>query len=291
MTSHGLFRAELLLAQSRLIGPVLGLETGGPQARLAVSSHGAVLAVAAPERKAHGETVVGAIDALLRQAGVTIKDLAAIAVGIGPGSFTGLRIALSYAKGVALATGCGVVGIHSLDALALSALCLPELASGTTICPILDARKGELYAALYRPVENGLEKLSGEFLAKPEDLARQIELAGQIEGEVVYLGDGVTSHGDALRKEAQGPQGARGRKVTVADLSLVRSSAAMIAVLGAARVASGRLDSVSSLQPLYVRPSEAELKAKRPANAAGLEALWSKEKKSSSASMQTMMKS
>ncbi|HZY60625.1 MAG TPA: hypothetical protein VFE56_12740, partial [Candidatus Binataceae bacterium] len=90
---------------------------------------------------------------------------------------------------------------------------------------------------------------------------------------------------------AQGPQGASGRKVTVADLSLLRSSAAMIAALGAARVANGRLDSVSSLQPLYVRPSEAELKAKRPANAAGLEALWSKEKKSSSASMQTMMKS
>jgi tRNA threonylcarbamoyladenosine biosynthesis protein TsaB len=291
MTSHGLFRAELLLAQSRLIGPVLGLETGGPQASLAVASHGAVLAVAAPERKAHGETVVGAIDALLREAGVTIKDLAAIAVGIGPGSFTGLRIALSYAKGVALATGCGVVGIPSLDALAWCALCLPELASGTTICPILDARKGELYAALYRAVENGLEKLSGEFLAKPEDLAGQIELAGQIQGQVVYLGDGVTSYGDALRKEAQGPQGATGRKVTVADLSLVRSSAAMIAALGAARVASGRLDSVSSLQPLYVRPSEAELKAKRPANAAGLEALWSKEKKSSSASMQTMMKS
>ena len=291
MTSHGLFRAELLLAQSRLIGPVLGLETGGPQASLAVASHAAVLAVAAPERKAHGETVVGAIDALLRQAGVTIKDLAAIAVGIGPGSFTGLRIALSYAKGVALATGCGVVGIPSLDALALCALCLPELASGTTICPILDARKGELYAALYRAVENGLEKLSGEFLAKPQDLAGQIELAGQIDGQVVYLGDGVTSYGDALRKEAQGPQGASGRKVTVADLSLLRSSAAMIAALGAARVANGRLDSVSSLQPLYVRPSEAELKAKRPANAAGLEALWSKEKKSSSASMQTMMKS
>jgi tRNA A37 threonylcarbamoyltransferase TsaD len=128
-------------------------------------------------------------------------------------------------------------------------------------------------------------------LAGQIDLAEQIELAGQIDGQVVYLGDGVTSYGDALRKEAQGPQGASGRKVTVADLSLLRSSAAMIAALGAARVANGRLDSVSSLQPLYVRPSEAELKAKRPANAAGLEALWSKEKKSSSASMQTMMKS
>ncbi len=134
------------------------------------------------------------------QAGLTIKQLIAIAVGIGPGSFTGLRIALSYAKGVALATGCGVVGVPSLDALALCALTLPELALDATICPILDARKGEVYAALYREVENGLEKLSGEFLAKPQDLARQIQ------GEAVYLGEGAIRYGDALREGATGAE-------------------------------------------------------------------------------------
>jgi tRNA threonylcarbamoyladenosine biosynthesis protein TsaB len=277
MTSHGLFRADLLLSQSRSVGPVLGLETGGPQASLAVTSYGAVVATAAPDRKAHGETIVGAIDALLRRAGVAIRELSAIAVGIGPGSFTGLRIALSYAKGVALATGCGVVGIPSLDALALCALTL-ELAPGAAICPILDARKGEVYAALYRQVENGLEKLSGEFLAKPADLARRIE------GEVVYLGDGVASYGDVLR------EGADGRAV-FADSGPARSAAAMIAALGAARVACGSLDSVGSLQPLYVRPPEAEVKATRPAGAAGLEGLWSREKKSSSVSIQTTIKS
>jgi tRNA threonylcarbamoyladenosine biosynthesis protein TsaB len=272
MTSQGLFRADLLLAQSRSTGPVLGLETGGSQASLAVASSGKILAVETPPPRAHGESVVGAIDGLLRRCSLSIKEFSAIAVGIGPGSFTGLRIALSYAKGVALATGCALVGVPSLDALALCALELPDLVSQATICPLLDARKGEVYAALYRRVENGLEKLSGEFLANPQDLA------GRIEGPAMVCGPGAAVYADRL-KEAFGC-----RRAIAADLDAAPAPAVMIAAVGAAEVARGRSDAPGSLQPLYVRPSEAELKSKRPADAAGLEALWSREKKSSSAS-------
>jgi tRNA threonylcarbamoyladenosine biosynthesis protein TsaB len=274
MTSQGLFRADLLLQQSRSIGPVLGLETGGPQASLAISCNGSVLAMAQPARRAHGESVVGAIDELLRRCDLTVKKLAAIAIGIGPGSFTGLRIALSYAKGIALATGCAIVGVPSLDALALCALELPDLAPEATICPILDARKGEVYAALYRRVQNGLEKVCDEFLAQPQDLARQLS-GGET---IVFFGDGAATYGDVLRLF-----GGRDR-VMLADTSGTLPPAAMISVLGAVRVACGQPDAAGSLQPLYVRPSEAELKAKRPADDAGLEAIWSKGKKSSSAS-------
>ena len=285
MTSQGLFRADFLLQQSRSTGPVLGLETGGPQASLAISSQGRIIAADAPGHRAQGESpvprsqLVGAIDGLLRRCGLSVRELTAIAVGIGPGSFTGLRIALSYAKGVALATGCAVVGIPSLDALALCAAYLPDLAPHVTICPLLDARKHEVYAALYQQVENGLEKLSGEFLAEPRDLARRIE------GSVVFFGEGAARYGDLLLEAA-----GRARAV-VADWNPAAPPAAMIAALGAARVAHGQLDAVGRLQPLYVRPSEAELKAKHPANTAGLEALWSTEKKSSSASTQTTTKS
>jgi tRNA threonylcarbamoyladenosine biosynthesis protein TsaB len=163
--------------------------------------------------------------------------------------------------------------------LALCVVELPDLAPQVTICPILDARKGEVYAALYRQVENGLEKLSGEFLAKPRDLAMQIE------GATLFFGDGAILYGDLLR------QGAGCDHAVLADFSEDAPPAAMIAATGAARVARGQLDALGSLQPLYVRPSEAELNAKRPANAAGLEALWSREKKNSSASTRTMIKS
>ncbi len=279
MTSQGLFRADLLLQQSRAIGPVLGLETGGPQASLAISSHGRIVATQAPDRRAHGESIVGAVDAMLRGHGLRVRELTAIAVGIGPGSFTGLRIALSYAKGVALATGCAVIGVPSLDALALCALEQSELAHGVTICPLLDARKGEVYAALYRHVENGLEKISGEFLAKPMDLAKLIG------GAAVFCGDGAIRYGDLLSGDAGSD------RAVFADLNRAPLPAAMIAAIGAAQLAHGQADPVASLQPLYVRPSEAELKAKRPANWAGLEALWSRERKSSSANTQTTTKS
>ncbi|HKD70110.1 MAG TPA: tRNA (adenosine(37)-N6)-threonylcarbamoyltransferase complex dimerization subunit type 1 TsaB [Candidatus Binataceae bacterium] len=279
MTSQGLFRADFLLDQCRLTGPVLGLETGGPQASLALSSHGKIIAADTPARRAHGESIVGAVDGLLHRSGLRLRDLTAIAVGIGPGSFTGLRIALSYAKGVALATGCGVAGVPSLDALALCALELSDLPPEAMLCPILDARKGEVYAALYRRVENGLEKVSGEFLAKPGDLARRLE------GAAVFFGDGAACYGDLLN----GVAGRDHRVLT--DFSAAPPPAAMIAALGAARVSRGQLDAAASLQPLYVRPSEAELKAKCPAGDAGLEALWSREKKSSSANTQTTTRS
>jgi tRNA threonylcarbamoyladenosine biosynthesis protein TsaB len=232
--------------------------------------------------------VAGAIDGLLRRCGLGVRDLAGIAVGIGPGSFTGLRIALSYAKGVAMATGCAIAGVPSLDALAMCAMELPGVALQVTICPILDARKQEVYAALYRRVENKLEKLSGEFLAKPGELVRLIE------GPVIFVGDGAQRYRDVLRSgdslgegsiEGAGPvDGAGNDRAMVASFSAAPPAAAMIAAAGAARIAQGQADLLSSLQPLYVRPSEAELKAKRPANTAGLEALWSTEKKSSSAS-------
>jgi tRNA threonylcarbamoyladenosine biosynthesis protein TsaB len=272
MISQGLFRADFLLQQSRAVGPVLGLETGGPQASLAIACQGTIPGFDTPPRRAHGESVVGAIDGLLRRCGLSVMDLAAIAVGIGPGSFTGLRIALSYAKGVALATGCALVGIPSLDALALCALELPALAQTATICPILDARKGEMYAAVYRRVENGLEKISGEFLVTAEDLARQ--LAG--EQDVFFFGQGAAAYGEVLQRlggrvMASGPGGL--------------PPAAMISALGAMRLAGGQTDRPGTLQPLYVRASEAELKAKPPAHDAGLEALWSREKKNSSASI------
>lgn len=279
MTSRGLFRAEVLLAQSRSVGPVLGLDTGGPQASLALVSHGALVAAALPERKAHGEAVVGAIDRLLADAGLSIEQLTAIAVGIGPGSFTGLRIALSYAKGVALATGCGLVGVPSLDGLALCALTASGLTRDAIICPILDAGKDEVYAALYRPVENGLEKLSGEFLAKPQDLARQMQ------GEAVYLGAGAVSYGNVLREQANGC------RLIFAGAEVALSTGTMIAALGAAQVGLGELDAIGSLQPLYVRPSEAELKKKHAAGTAGMEALWSRERKSLSESIPATTKS
>ena len=97
----------------------------------------------------------GAVDEILGAAGLTLGELGAIAVGTGPGSFTGLRIGLSCAKGIAMATGCGLVGIPSFDAMAFRSAQRNNIETGRLICVVGDAREGEVYAALYRVVADG----------------------------------------------------------------------------------------------------------------------------------------
>src|SRR5262245_52075822 len=96
-------------------------------------------------RGSHARTLLPLIDAALAAAGVGLRQLDLLAVSIGPGSFTGLRIGLSVAKGLALATGLPVVGVPTLEAYALHVGPRPGL-----ICPVLDARKGEVYGAVFR---------------------------------------------------------------------------------------------------------------------------------------------
>src|SRR5271155_2075513 len=147
MTSRELFKADRLLGQSVSTGPVLGLYTGTPIASLALVARGRVLGETSRAAGSHGATLPDAVAELLASAGVGIRELAGIAVAIGPGSFTGLRIALSYAKG-ALAAGAAQ--------------------PGDTICPLLDARKGEVYTALYRVGPDGLHKLSDDLVVTLE---------------------------------------------------------------------------------------------------------------------------
>ena len=125
----------------------------------------------------------GAVDEILGAAGLTLGEVGAIAVGTGPGSFTGLRIGLSYAKGIAMASGCALVGIPSFDAMALSALERNNIETGRLICVVGDARKGEVYAALYRVVADGLEKQSEELVIALD------HLASRIAEDVMFVGD------------------------------------------------------------------------------------------------------
>src|SRR5271167_1224304 len=122
MTSRVLCRVNRLLEQAVAARPVLGLDTSTSIASLALIAGGKVAAAIERPVTSHGAALPGAIDELIRAAGLALGDVGAIAVGTGPGSFTGLRIGLSYAKGIALASGCAIVGVPSFDAMALAAL-------------------------------------------------------------------------------------------------------------------------------------------------------------------------
>ena len=197
---------------------------------------------------AHGESLLPMMDALFTRVGWKPRDVGRWAVGIGPGSFTGLRVGLSYAKGLKLATGCALLGIPSLDTLALAALAETSLAPGRLICPVLDARKGEVYAALYETSGNGLEKLSDDLVVALENLAP-------------HFGTDVLLVGDAKAEEACSLAMRAGGHARCLEISRLRLRGRTVAALGAARLVAGEADNAFVMEPLYVRSAEAIFRA------------------------------
>ncbi len=196
-------------------------------------------------RATHSERLLAAVDRLLQDAGWTVEMLEGLAVAVGPGSFTGLRIGVSTVKGLAFSLGIPVVAVSTLEALAWA---LPF--ARHAVCPVLDARKGEVYAALFHwegvsPVRD-LEDQAVD----PEELCRRLS------GPVTFIGDGIGVY-SGLFKERLGPL------ATFAPAGRRLPSAACVGQLGHARLSSGEVVDPVALAPRYLRPSEAELKLRR----------------------------
>ena len=192
----------------------------------------------------HSQRLLSSIHWVLDRADLTLEDISALAVTIGPGSFTGLRIGLSTAKGISLASGKPLVGIPTLDALAST------LIPSTTylICPLLDARKKQVYTALY-------QYRAGEILEKltPDMALTPLELCGWIHDPVIFLGDGVDRYGGFLTEHLQGLAHFVPTEANV-------PCATSVAALGLKRVKEGQTDNYRDMIPLYIRRSEAEIK-------------------------------
>src|SRR6202521_5337177 len=240
--------AEPLLAAGATVGPVLGLDTSSSIASIGLVGGGRILATLARPVKCHGADLPAAVDELLRTAGVGIHELSAIAVGTGPGSFTGLRVGLSYVKGLAAGARIRIVGIPSLDAMALCGAGSPTARPRVKICPILDARKGEVYTSLYELVTDALEKETGD-LVIPLD-----EIASRFTGEVLFVGESKAEDAPVLVVRSGG-------RATVAGIATLSHQGSFIAALGAARVARSDVDEAATLEPLYVRAPEASVKS------------------------------
>lgn len=190
----------------------------------------------------HNRRLLKSIDFLLQQAGWTLTDADGFAVATGPGSFTGLRIGLSTVKTLAWSLTKPYVGISSLDALA-APLCFAPL----PVCPVLDARKKEVYFAFYRSDQRGRQVLQGSYcVSKPDRLIEQIK------EPTIFCGDGWLLYRDLLRK------GLSELAVELpAPYHMIR--AAIVGALAMRKLLAGAAEDPMTSTPLYVRPSEAEL--------------------------------
>jgi tRNA threonylcarbamoyladenosine biosynthesis protein TsaB len=194
----------------------------------------------------HGARLPGALQDLLVAVGKTLPDVGGYAIGLGPGSFTGLRIGLATWKGLAYANRRPIAGASSLAAMALAAA--DGVDDGTVLVPLLDARKGEVYAGFYRAVGGSVEAALPEAALAPGALVERVaELPGR--PVVRAFGEGYEAHAGALSERVP---------------RLVPAAATPHA-FGVARLAADRLlahpfdaQALFALEPHYVRPSEAE---------------------------------
>jgi len=190
------------------------------------------------EARSHTASLPALVDRVLADAGVTIGDVEGLAVSIGPGSFTGLRIGLALAKGIAFAGGLPLVGVPTLEALAHVA----DAAPGETICAALDARKREVYAALFVATEAAPRRVSTDVALAPE------ALAARLTPPCVLVGDAGEVYGEVL-----------GAGATLRPFATHHPRGGVIARLGAERIAAGEGANPGQLEPTYVRAPDAEL--------------------------------
>jgi len=223
---------------------VLGIESSTPVASVAlVSGAGLRGEITLNIGLTHSEQLLPLIDALLYQARTGLEEVKGIAVAGGPGSFTGLRIGMATAKGLAQGRNIPLIGIPTLLALAHTREGFNGLVS-----PVMNARKNEVYTSLFRFGPGGAKQLAPYQAASPEKWARELDTYGE---QVTITGDGIDAYinlwAEVLQEKAIFPP---------PILRTVR--AATVAWLGRQKLLEGYRDDIYSLKPLYIRPSEAE---------------------------------
>jgi tRNA threonylcarbamoyladenosine biosynthesis protein TsaB len=191
----------------------------------------------------HAETLAPAIAWCCEQSGVALAQVSAVAVGIGPGMFTGLRVGVTTAKVLAQALRVQVIPVPSLDLLAY-----PLRYARRLVVATIDARRNELYWAIYRQVPGGVQRVSDYELGTPDDLVAELEARGE---DALVCGDGSVRFADAFAP--------LGRRVELAGPAHASPSLSALAELALARYEREEFSVAVDVLPMYLRRSDAEL--------------------------------
>jgi tRNA threonylcarbamoyladenosine biosynthesis protein TsaB len=222
---------------------VLGIETSTGQTSVALGTEQGVTASVQLTARARHDAVAPILDQMVSWSGVDLHQVGGVAVGLGPGLFTGLRVGVETGKTLAQVLMVPIVGIPSLDALAFGVRYTRRL-----IGAVVDARRGEVFHAFYRGVRGGVMRQGGYRVSPPEHLAAELEAARE---EVLLVGNGAILYRRLL--EAAGPG------IEFASPGQVHPQASALVELAVPRFIREETDRSYDVVPLYLRKSDAEI--------------------------------
>lgn len=223
---------------------ILALDSSGLVASVAVVSEEALLAeYTINHKKTHSQTLLPMLDEIVKMIELDLKDIDAIAVAAGPGSFTGLRIGSSTAKGLGLALNKPIIAVPTVEGLAFNLYGTDKL-----ICPIMDARRNQVYTGLYEFNDTEFAVVEQQQAADIDEIADKIN---QLDRSVIFVGDGIEVYQDQLKTLMKVPY-------SFAPLHLSKQRAGAIAALGVIYFKKGLVEDADMHQPTYLRLSQAE---------------------------------
>lgn len=228
---------------------ILAIDSATPVAGVALMDDGRLIKEEFSNyKKTHSETLMLMVDRVLRESECSVNQVDAIAVTTGPGSFTGLRIGLAAVKGLSMAVGMPVVGVSTLDTLAHN-IC----ASDALVCPLLDARKQEVYCGFYDVTGKMPLPLLEAMACSPEEfLDHALKVAAAFKKDrIIILGDGYYPYTEFFVEKL-------GKKLVIPPPHLMLPRASALASLGTDKFARGQFEDIIKLRPSYIRLSEAE---------------------------------
>ena len=223
---------------------ILALDRSGIVASVAVVEDQNLLAeYTVNYKKTHSQTLLPMLDEISKMTELDLESLDAVAVAAGPGSFTGLRIGSATAKGLGLALKKPLVSIPTLEGLAYNLYDTKGL-----ICPLMDARRNQVYTGVYRFADHRLQTVEEQRAA---DILEILECINQLGEPVTFLGDGVPVFRDAIGRTVKVP-------FSFAPAHLNKQRAAAVAALACVYMEEGRTETAAEHRPDYLRMSQAE---------------------------------
>lgn len=223
---------------------LLALDSSGLVASVAVVTEDVMLAeYTVNYKKTHSQTLLPMLDEIIRMVEMDLAEVDAIAVAAGPGSFTGLRIGSATAKGLGLALKKPILAVPTLEALAYNLYGTDKL-----ICPMMDARRNQVYTGLYEFKGNELHICRQQAALAVEDILEEINRLGR---EVIFLGDGTDVYKEVIKERIK-------TEFTLAPVHLSKQRAGSIGALGMIYYKNNEIQTAAQHEPVYLRLSQAE---------------------------------